>query len=125
MRRFFGESGIFADWVTTTLCPATVSVVVRGEAVPLLVAAMVTGPLPLPLLPLVMLSQEDDSDDVQAQPLVVVTEMLALPPAAAIDICVGETAKLHESASCVTVTECPATVSVALRALVVVFSEAA
>lgn len=87
-------------------------------------ALIVTKPLPLPLLPLVMVSQEDDWDDVQAQPLVVVTETLALPPAAAIKRVVGDTVTLQGAASWVTVTDCPATVSIALRGLVVVFAVA-
>ena len=96
----------------------------RDKSVVLPATVMVTKPLPLPLLPLVMVSQEDDWDDVQAQPLVVVTEMLALPPAAAIERADGDTEKLQGAASWVTVTDCPATVSVALRGLVVVFAVA-
>ena len=50
----------------------------------------------VPLAPLVILSQADDSDAVHAQPLVVVSATLALPPlAASADGLVGETAKLH------------------------------
>ena len=88
------------------------------------VTAIVANPLPLPLLPLVMLSQAAEGDAVQAQLPAVVTAIVALPPAAAIESCVGETAKVHVDASCVTVTDCPATISVALRELVVVFAVA-
>ena len=82
MRTFVGAAGVAAGWVTTTLCPATVSVVVRTEAVVLAVAAIVTVPLPVPLPPLVMVSQDSDSDAAHAQVLVVVTVTLALPPLA-------------------------------------------
>ena len=125
MRTFVGAAGVAAGWVTTTLCPATVSVVVRTEAVVLSVAAIVTVPLPVPLPPLVMVSQDSDSDAVHAQVLVVVTVTLALPPLAASEGgFAAETVKLHAAASCATVTDCPATVSVALRGLVVVFAVA-
>jgi hypothetical protein len=80
----------------------------------------------LPLLPLLILSQVTDSDAVHAQPLVVATVTVALPPpAASAGGFMGETAKLHGEAFCVTVREYPATVSVALRGLVVVFAVAA
>jgi hypothetical protein len=126
IRKFVGTAGIpDAGWVTTTLFPPAVSVVERDEVVVFGAAAIVTDPLPLPLLPLVMLSHEDDSEDVQAQPLVVVSAMLALPPTAAIERVAGETVKRHDAAACATVTTCPATVSVALRGLVAVFAVAA
>jgi hypothetical protein len=121
MRTFVGAAGTPAGWVTTTFCPATVSVVVRDEVVVLPVTAIVTNPLPLPLVPLVMLNHDDASDDVQAQPPAVVIAIVALPPVAAIERLPGATAKLHDDPSCVIVTACPATVSVALRVLVVVF----
>ena len=124
MRTFAGAAGIPAGWVTTTLWPAIVTVAVRDEAVVLPVTAIVVNPLPLPLLPLVMLSQAAEEDAVQAQLPAVVTEIVALPPAAAIESFVGDTVKVHVAASWVTVTDCPATVSVALRELVVVFAVA-
>ena len=98
-RTLVGAARVVADWVTATLWPATVTVVVRGEVVVLAVAAIVTNPLPLPLLPLVMLNQDDDRDDVQAHVPVVVTEMVALPAAAPIDRPTGATVKLHVAAS--------------------------
>ena len=113
-----------ANCVITTLCPATVSVVVRDEPVVLPVTAIVTGPPPVLLLPLVMLSHEADSVAVHAQPVVVVTRRLALPLAAPNERVAGETVKLHVAAFCVTVTVRPATVIVALREVVVVFAVA-
>ena len=81
--------------------------------------------MPLPLLPLVILSQEADSEAVHAQPFGVVTVTLALPPlAASAGGLVGEAVRVHGAASWVTVIDCPATVSVVLRGLAVVFAVA-
>jgi hypothetical protein len=79
-------------------------------------------PLPLPLLPLVIVSHDAVSVAVHAQPLVVVTVTLALPPAAGnIGGFNGATVNVHDgAASCVTVTVWPATVIVADRAVGVV-----
>jgi hypothetical protein len=99
IRTFVGAARVVADWVTAMLCPATVMVVVRGAVAVLAVAPIVTNPLPLPVLPLVMLNQDDDRDDVQAHVPVVVTEMVALPAAAPIDRPTGATVKLHVAAS--------------------------
>jgi hypothetical protein len=124
MRTFVGARGTAAGCVTVTLCPATVMVAVRADAVVFPVAAIETVPLLLPLPPPVMLSQDADSDDVHAQPPVVVTVMTALPPAGTIVGFVGVTTKLHGAASCVTVIVWPATVRVAFRELVAVFAVA-
>jgi hypothetical protein len=80
----------------------------------------------VPLLPpLLVLSQEAASETVHAQPLLVVTVTLALPPPEASGAgFAGETAKLHGAASCVIVTGCPATVRVAVRGTVVAFAVA-
>jgi hypothetical protein len=71
-----------------------------------------------------MLNHEADSVAVQLQLLAVVTEMLALPPAAGIVTFVGATVNVHDEAACVTVTDCAATVSVAERAVGVVLGSA-
>jgi hypothetical protein len=69
--------------VMVTVRPAAVNVVLRAVVDMFAVAVNDTVPLPDPLAPLVMLSQLTLSEAVQAQPLAAVTEMLALPPAAA------------------------------------------
>ena len=74
-----------------------------------------TVPLPLPLAPLVIVSQLESLVAVQAQPDVVVTAALAVPPAAAIVCVVGDTEKLQGAPLWVTVTVWPATVKVPVR----------
>ena len=59
--------------------------------------------------------------DVHAQPLVVVTDTLPGPPAAATVCDVGDAVK-PQAPLWLTVTVCPATVSVPLRAIVEVFT---
>ena len=78
-----------------------VSVALRADPVPLALAVTVTELVPEPLAPLVMLSQEDDSDAVQVHPAVVVTVMAALPPLGAIAEFAG-TVNVQGAASCVT-----------------------
>jgi hypothetical protein len=75
-------------------------------------------------VPFVMVNQLALSVAVQAQPLVVVTVRLPLPPAAPIVGVVGATTKLHPAAACVIATVWPAAVSVALRDVVDVFAAA-
>ena len=82
----------------------------------------VTVPFPLPLLPPVTVIQLSLLVAVQLQPLPAVTLTLAPPPAAATVWLVGDTAKLHAALLCVTVTVCPATVSVPLREVVAVLA---
>ena len=110
--------------MTTTFCPATTIVAERCEAVVLPVTAIATVPLPLPLAPVVILNHVDVSDAVHVQPLVVVTEMLALPPAAATDGADGDTVNVHGAAFWLTVTVWPATVIVADRDVVTVLAVA-
>ena len=74
-----------------------------------------TVPLPLPLAALVIVSQLASLVAVHAQPAVVVTATLAVPPPLTIACVVGAAVKLHAAPLCVTVTVCPATVSVPLR----------
>ena len=78
--------------------------------------------MPLPLLPLVTVIQRTLLVAVQLQPVPAVTLTLAAPPLAGLEALVGETVKLHGAALCVTVTVCPATVSVLLRDVVAVLA---
>ena len=71
-------------------------------------------PLPLPLAPEVMVSQEALLVAVHAQPVVVVTVVVAVAPLAGAVALFGETLKLH-GPCCVIVTVCPATVRVPVR----------
>ena len=61
---------------------------------------------------------------VHAQPVAAVTVTLPLPPAATMFCVAGDSAIVHETPDCVTVTVCPATVTVALRDDVVVLAAA-
>jgi hypothetical protein len=74
-----------------------------------------TVPLPLPLPPLVTVIQVALLVAVHAQPVVVVTDTLAAPPAAVGLADVGDAVKL-QPAAWLMVTVCPATVSVPVRA---------
>ena len=84
--------------------------------------AYVTVPFPLPLLPPVTVIQLSLLEAAQLQPLPAATLTLAPSPAAATVWLVGDTAKLHAALLCVTVTVCPATVSVPLREVVAVLA---
>jgi hypothetical protein len=66
-------------WLTVNVCPAIVKVPVLGE--PLFAATVKeTAPVPVPLLPAVIVIQETLDAAVQAQPVLVVTLALPLPP---------------------------------------------
>jgi hypothetical protein len=80
-------------------------------------------PLPLPEAPVVTVSQLLLLAAVQVHPLVVVIVSVERPPPLGIDGFVGDTVNAHAAAS-VTVTVCPATVSVPLREELVVFAAA-
>jgi hypothetical protein len=111
-----------AAWVTVTVSPATVSRPVAGEDVTFFEAKYVTVPLPDPLAPPVIVSQVVLLVAVQLHPVPAVTLTENVPPAAGMDCDVG--VMLYEQlvgAGCVIVTVCPATTSVPVRALVVVF----
>ena len=76
-------------------------------------------PSPVPLLPLVIVIQPALLEAVHAHPLLlVVTAVVAEPPAAATLCDVGEAVKLQITPSCVTANVCPATVSEPDRGLV-------
>ena len=81
--------------VTAMIWPPTVSVPLRGVEDVFAVAAAVTLPVPLPLAPLLIVSQGTLEAAVQAQPVPAVTVALRLPPAAATDRLAGATAKVH------------------------------
>jgi hypothetical protein len=89
-------------------------------------------PLPLPLLPPVIVIQLAALVADQAQPFVAVTATVAAPPATGAAADVGEIAYVQDGggggggapAAWLTVTICPATVSVPLRALLELFAAA-
>ncbi len=80
--------------------------------------------MPLPLAPLVIVSQLAPLVAVQAHPAVVVTATLAVPPPLTMDCVVGVAVKTHAVPLWVTVTVRPATVSVPVRDDVEVFAAA-
>ncbi len=104
-------------WTTVTVWPATVSVPVRDEVPVLAAMEKATVPLPLPVTPDVMLSQETLLVAVHEQPVAVVTLALLEPATAAGFSEVGETVKEQDGAApaWVTVTVWPAMVSVPVR----------
>ena len=79
------------------------------------VAVTDTVPLPEPLAPLVIVSHVALFVAVHVQPVAAVTATEPLPPAATMFCVAGDRATVHETPDCVTVTVCPATVTVALR----------
>ena len=79
-------------------------------------------PLPVPLPPDVTLIHPSLLVAVHAHPDPAVTVRLAAPPADVALGLVGDTVKLHAVPACVTVTVCPATVSVPVRLVVAAFA---
>jgi hypothetical protein len=75
----------------------------------------VTEPLPDPLPPVTTVNHGALLVAIQLQPLPEVTDEVAVPPAAGRDSLSGETVKVHAVPLWVTVTVCPATVSVPMR----------
>ena len=76
MRRFVGGAGggaAPAAWLTGTVCPATVTVPVRGVAVVFAATLKVTEPIPDPLAPAVTVIQGVVVLAVQAQDVPEVT----------------------------------------------------
>ncbi len=108
--------------VTVTVCPATVSVPVRSAVDVFAVALKVTVPFPLPLAPLLMVSQAALLAAVQAHPLAAVTPVVDEPAAEVNERDVGDTPNVQLTPLCVTVTVCPAMVSVPTRWAVDVFA---
>jgi hypothetical protein len=79
-----------AACVTVNVTPATVSVPVRTDCVVFAAIANPTEPDPLPLAPLVIVSQDALLDAVHVQPAGLVTLTLPLPPPDAADCVVAE-----------------------------------
>ena len=100
--------------VTVSVCPAIVSVPVRGLVAVFAPTEYATVPFPVPLSPLVTVIQDALLTPVHAQPVVVVTAVVNDPPPAAAGCAVDERVKLHVPL-CVTVSVCPAIVSVPVR----------
>jgi hypothetical protein len=81
---------VAAACVTVNVCPPTVNVPLRCDAFGLAVALKLTAPLPLPLAPLVIVSQDVSLlTAVHAQPPGEVTVVEPVPPAEATDEPVG------------------------------------
>ena len=95
--------------------PAIVSVPVRLLSVVFLGTEYSTVPFPVPLDPLVMVIQLVLLTAVHAHPVCVVTETLSVPASLSTVLFAGEMLYVH-GALCETVTLCPATVSVPVRA---------
>jgi hypothetical protein len=108
--------------LTVTVWPATVSVAVRGEVTVLAAMEKATVPLPDPLAPDVIVSQDELSVAVQLQPVVVVTLTLLVLAASDGFRVVGATVKTQGAAAWVTVRVCPAIVSVPVRGDVTVLA---
>ena len=81
-------------------------------------------PDPVPVLPAITVIQLTLLVAVQLHPVAAVTSMLAAPPLAGLEALVGATVNVHGAALCVTVTVCPATVSVPLREVVALLAAA-
>jgi hypothetical protein len=102
-----------------------VSVPVRGLMLALAAALNATEPFPLPLAPLVTVSQDVALlTPVHAHPASVVTVVEPVPPPATTDWLVGESEYVHGAAACVTVNVWPAMVRVPVRELVFGFAAA-
>ncbi len=100
-----------------TVSSATVNVPVRGDVAALAAIENATAPLPLPLAPDVIVSQEALLVAVHVQPIVVVTLALFEPAVAGGLSEVGETVNVQGAGApaWITVTVWPAMVSVPVR----------
>lgn len=103
-------------------CPAAVTVALRADVVVFEATEKLTVPLPDPLAPAVMVTHDTASEAVQAQPDVVVTLKLPVPPACGIDWLVGEIENVQPAAASVAVNVWPAIVAVPDRVVVAVFA---
>src|SRR5688572_2840635 len=109
-----------------TVCPATVSVPLRDGPPALAAAAYVALPFPLPVAPAVIDSHGAFAAAVHAQSVApAVTTTFPEPPVGPTVPDVGVAARLHATPACVTVTVCPATVSVPIRCALLAFAGAA
>lgn len=98
-----------------TVCPATVSVPLRGLPAGFASTVNATVPLPVPFVPLVIVIQPALLEAVHAHALLVVTDAVDEPPAAGMLCGVGAAVKLHTSPPCVTTNVRPATDTVPVR----------
>lgn len=95
---------------------------VRALVVMLTATLYVTVPLPVPLPPAPMVIHGTLLTALHEQPLVVVTLTVLAPPDAATFCDVGDSTTVHVVPLCETVTACPATVSVPVRAVALVLA---
>ena len=118
------EQGVgAAAWVTVTVRPAMVSVPDRGDVAWFCATLSDTLPFPVPLPPLATAIHVTLLVAVHVHVLPDVTVTVAVPPVSAAEIAVGDTVyEQLAGADCVTVTVCPATVSVPVREAVDVFA---
>jgi hypothetical protein len=85
-----------AACVTVNVCPPIVSVPLRALALVFAAALNATEPVPLPVAPLVTVSQDVLLlTPVHSHPVAVVTVVEPVPPAATIDWLVGDKAYVH------------------------------
>jgi hypothetical protein len=116
-----GEDGVTvkvqpsgAAWVIVTVCPAIVTVPVRADCpVFAAMASTITAP-PEPLAADGVI-QDAELDAFQSHPVPVVSVTFCVPAALVVDAAVGDTEKVHGAAAWVTVTVCPAIVTVPVR----------
>jgi hypothetical protein len=107
--------------VTVTVWPATVAVPVRALELVFAAIVSVTVPPPLPDAGLTVIHDVPlDADQSQPAGLVTVTE--EVPDPAPTDSVAGEAENVQATPACVTVTVCPATVAVPVRALELVLA---
>jgi len=105
-----------AACVTVNVCPPMVRVPLRWLVFGLAVELNPTDPDPLPVAPLVTVSQPVLLlTPVHEQPAGAVTAVEPVPPPKATAWLVGESAYVHPMPGCVTVKGCPAIVNVPLR----------
>jgi hypothetical protein len=102
--------------LNVTVCPATVTVPVRGAPVLFAAAVTLTAPLPVPAAPAVIVSQFAFDAALHAHQPPVVTVIDALPPTASTVCVVGAIVYVHAAAAWFTVNGCPAIVIVPDRA---------
>lgn len=117
--------GAAAAWLMDTGCPATVNVADRDVVAVLGATVYDSVPAPEPAAPAVMVIQLAGFDEDHAQPAEVETDTEPLPPPETNDCEVGVTVYPQlAGAAWLTVTDCPAIVSVAVREAVVPLADA-
>jgi len=109
---------------TVKVCDAIVSVPVRVAEVGFAATLNTTDPLPLPLAPLVTVIQLSLLTADHGQPAPAVTVEAPVPPEAAADMVVDDSANVQPAPACVTVKTWPAIVIVPTRCDVLAFDAA-